>query len=70
MDFEMYDDGAIMIYQTKCDTYEARDRNGKGLCSGLDKDAVLFWAREQLNGYKNSYAITTNVSFQGQDMLK
>ena len=69
MEFEQFDDGAIAIYKTRCDTWEARDSNGKGLCSGLVKEAVLFWAREALNGYKNSYAIVTNVSFENGYML-
>ena len=47
----------------------SRDKDGNGLCSGLDKDAVIFWSREHLTGFPNSTCYTTNVSTHG-DTLK
>ena len=55
-DFEVYDNGAFNVFKTRWGTWAARTGDGKGLCSGLDKDAVIFWAREHLNGFQLSYA--------------
>ena len=68
-ELELYDDGAFTVFTTRRKTYAARDKDGKGLCSGIDKDAVIFWAREHLNGFQNSYMTVTNVSMAG-DSLK
>ena len=59
----IYDDGDFTLYLTRFGVWKTRDRDGNGLCSGLDKDSVIYWAREHINGYKTSHAITTNVSF-------
>jgi hypothetical protein len=67
--FETYDDGAFNVFTTRYGTFQAKTADGEGLCSGLDKDAVLFWAREHLNGYQNSWASTTSTSFTGSDTL-
>ena len=64
-EFETYDDGAFTVFNTRWGTYAAKTPDGKGLCSGLDKESVVYWAREHLNGFKTSYAITTRVSFEG-----
>ena len=58
MEFETYDDGAFNVFKTRWDTWAARASDGKGLCSGLDKESVIFWAREHLNGFQNSYVTT------------
>ena len=63
------DDGAFTVFQTRWDTYAARDKDGKGLCSGIDKDAVIYWAREHLNGFATSTAHVTNITMS-QDTLK
>ena len=68
-ELEIFDDGAFTVYHTRWKTYASRDKEGNGLCSGLDKDAVVFWSREHLNGFANSWAQTTNVSMMG-DALK
>ena len=60
---EVYDDGAFTVFATRWDTFAARDRDGNGLCSGIDKEGVIFWAREHLNGFANSWATTTNTKF-------
>ena len=60
-----YDDGAFTVFATRWGTYAARDREGNGLCSGIDKEGVVFWAREHLNGFQNSWVSVTNVSFEG-----
>jgi len=54
-DFDTYDDGALIIYKTRAGAYEARNSQGEPLCCGLDKESVLFWGREHLNGFQNSY---------------
>ena len=66
---EIFDDGAFTVFGTRFGTYSSRDKDGKGLCSGSDKDAVIFWSREHLNGFQNSTAHTTNVSMTS-DSLK
>ena len=62
---EFYDDGAIVIHTTRWGTYQARDKDGNGLCSGMDKESVLFWGREHLNGFQNSWHTTTKVTIGG-----
>ena len=47
---EVHNDGAIILYETMAGTWEAKDKDGKGICSGLVKDDVLFWARNHLYG--------------------
>ena len=69
-EMEVFDDGAFTVYQTRWKTYASRDKEGNGLCSGIDKDAVIFWSREHLNGFANSYATKTNVSTMIGDSLK
>jgi len=54
--FETYDDGAFNVFSTRWGTFAAKRPDGTGLCSGIDKEAVIFWAREHLNGFANSYA--------------
>ena len=68
-DIEIMDDGAFSVYKTRWGTYSARDKEGNGLCVSLDKEATIFWAREHLNNFPNSYATSTNVSMVG-DSLK
>ncbi len=55
-DFEVYDNGDFNVFMTRWGTWAATTCDGKGLCSGLDKSAVIFWAREHLNGFQLSYA--------------
>lgn len=55
-DFETYDNGAFNVFGTRWGTWQAKTPDGRGLCSGLDKEGVIFWAREHLNGFQNSYA--------------
>ena len=58
---EVYDDGAFVLFYTSYGMYSSKDRDGVGLCCGLDKEAVIFWSREHLNGFQNSTASVTNV---------
>jgi len=58
---EVYDDGAFVLFYTSYGMYSSKDREGVGLCCGLDKDAVVFWSREHLNGFQNSWATVTNT---------
>ena len=55
-DFEVYDNGAFTVFKTRWGTWAASSGEGEGLCSGMDKDSVIFWAREHLNGFQLSYA--------------
>ena len=68
-DIETFDDGAFSVFKTRWKTYASRDKEGNGICSGLVKDDVIFWSREHLNGFQNSWASRTNVSMIG-DALK
>ena len=61
--FETYDDGAFTVFSTRWGTYAAKTPDGTGLCSGIDKESVVYWAREHLNGFKTSSVIETKVSF-------
>ena len=61
-DMEQYDDGAFVVYRTRFGTWASYDKEGKGLCSGNDKDACIYWSREHLNGFKTSRCYSTNIS--------
>jgi len=54
-EFETYDDGAFTVFSTRWGTYASKTPEGEGICSGIDKEAVVFWSREHLNGFQNSY---------------
>ena len=54
-EFEQYDDGAFVVYTTRWGTYSSKDKHGNGLVCGLDKEAVIFWSREHLRGFPNSW---------------
>ena len=66
---ETFDDGAFTVYKTRWGTYASNDKEGNGLCSGLDKQAVIFWSREALTGYPNSTTIVTKADTR-PDSLK
>lgn len=68
-EFEVYDDGAFNVFSTRWGTFQAKRPDGTGLCSGLVKEDVIFWAREHLNGFQNSWATVTNTTMTGQDTL-
>lgn len=67
--FETYDDGAFNVFTTRYGTFQAKTADGEGLCSGNVKEEVIFWAREHLNGFQNSWASVTSTSFTGKDTL-
>ena len=60
---ESLDNGELIIHTTRWKTYQARDKEGNELCSGPYKDDVIFWGREHLNGFQNSWVSVTNTSF-------
>ena len=64
-----YDDGQFAVWLSRFGMWKAVDREGNQICSSLEKDATVFWAREHLNGFQNSYATTTSVTFMGKDTL-
>ena len=69
LEFEVHFDGEISLFKTVAGTWEAKDRNGKGLCSGLDKEHVLFWARNHLWGpLPGVETYVTNVKFDNPDL--
>ena len=69
LDFEVHFDGAISLFKTIAGTWEARDKDGKGLCSGESKEDVLFWARNHLWGpLPGVETIVTNVKFGSTDL--
>ena len=70
LDFEVYDGGEISIFPTLAGTWEAKDRDGKGLCSGPIKEDVLFWARNHLHGpLPGVSTYVTNVKFNSVPKL-
>ena len=50
-----YDDGAFTVWLSRFGLWNSADKEGKGLCCGLDKESVIRWSREHLNGFQNSY---------------
>ena len=68
-EIETYDDGAFTVFKTRFGTYNSKDKEGKGLCCGIDKEAVIYWSREQLRGYPTSTMLVTNTSITS-DSLK
>jgi len=65
---EYYDDGAFMVITTRFGLYSSRDRDGQGITCGLDKEAVIFWSREHLNGFQNSWVSNTGVNTVAVDL--
>jgi len=58
-----YEEGQeFIVFQSRFGLYSSRDKEGNGICSSGVKEACIFWSREALNGYKNSYAVSTDVS--------
>ena len=70
MGFETHCNGDISLFKTIAGTWEAKNRNGEGLCSGMNKDAVLFWARNHLYGpLPGVETIVTNIKFNSVPKL-
>ena len=65
---EYYDDGAFMVIHTRFGLYSSRNRDGEGITCGLDKEAVITWSREHLNGFQNSWASNTGVRTESVDL--
>ena len=59
---EYYDDGAFMVIFTRFGLYSSKDRDGQGITCGLDKESVVSWSREHINGFQNSWVSNANVS--------
>jgi hypothetical protein len=68
-EIEIMDDGAFTVFKTRWGTYASRDKDGKDITSGLDKQAVIFWSREHLTGFPNSTVIVAKADLR-QDSLK
>ena len=56
-----YDDGAFTVWLNRFDVWKSADKEGKSLCSSVDKESVVFWAREHLNGFQLSWATVTDT---------
>ena len=70
LDFEVHFDGEISLFKTVAGTWEAKDKDGKGLCSGTSKEDVLFWARNHLWGpLPGVETYVTNVKFNSVPKL-
>ena len=65
----IHDDGDFSVITTRWGTYHSKDKEGKELCCGSDKNAVIFWTREHLNNFPNSYMTVTNTTITS-DSLK
>ena len=69
LDFETHFDGEISLFKTIAGTWEAKDKDGKGLCSGASKKDVLFWAPNHLWGpLPGVSTYVTNVKFGATDL--
>ena len=70
LDFEVYDEGEISIFPTRAGTWEAKNSEGGGLCSGPSKTDVLFWARNHLHGpLPGVSTFVTSVKFNSTPKL-
>ena len=49
-DIEIYDDGAFTVFLSRFGLYNARDKDGNGLCASVSKEDCVFWARNALFG--------------------
>jgi len=58
-----YDNGAFCIWLTRFGMWQSANKEGKSLCSGADKETVIKFAREHLNGWQNCTITVTNVKF-------
>ncbi len=58
-----YDNGAFTLWLSRFGIWKSADPEGKGITSGLDKESVVFWTREHLNGFQLSWSSTTKTSF-------
>ena len=68
-EIEILDDGAFTVFKTRWGTYASNDKEGNALCSGLDKQAVIFWSREHLTGFPNSTVTVAKADLR-TDSLK
>ncbi len=57
----IYDDGAFTIWKSRFGLWNSADSTGKSLVTSADKESVVIWSREHLNGFQNSTTITTKV---------
>jgi len=70
MNIEVYDDGAFTVFKSRFGLYNAKDRDGNGLCASISKDSCIFWARNHLFGPLPGVEVfRTNVKI-GTDALK
>ena len=60
-DISVYDDGDFSIITTRWGTFSSKDKEGQELCCGIDKEAVIFWSREHIHGFPNSYVTQTKA---------
>jgi len=64
----IHDDGAFTVFKTRWGTYASRDKEGNGLVSSLDRDAVIFWSREHLTGFPNSTSYVAKIDNRGESL--
>ena len=57
-----YDDGAFALWLSRFGLWKSTNSEGKGICSGENKEDVIFWSREHLNGFQNSVSYVTGIS--------
>ena len=57
-----YDEGSFTLWLSKYGVWKSADPEGKGIVSGIDKETVVFWSREHINGFQNSWVSDTNIS--------
>lgn len=69
-DIEIYDNGAFTVFLSRFGLYNAKDRDGNGICASISKESCIFWARDHLFGpLPGVEKFYTNVRI-GQDNLK
>ena len=47
--------GDFTIFKSRGGLWNTRDSEGNGLCCGCDKEDVIFWSEEHLNGQLRSW---------------
>lgn len=70
LNIEVYDNGAFTVFKSRFGLYNAKDREGNGICCSISKESCIFWARNHLFGpLPDVTTIYTNVKI-GNDSLK
>lgn len=63
-----YDDGAFIVYKTRWGTWCSADKDGNGLVTGMDREAVAFFSNQKLRGYPDCTTTVTDTKFSSDSL--